>query len=282
MILGVLVLMALFVAGYAVYDNGRPAPIPHKEMFFNGYVTYYRRVYYFPRMTIAHVLVIDRKESKARFLITPPDNAVGPPLNARTTSEFLEEYGVQIAINGDGFHPWWSRGPLDYYPQTGDPVTPNGMAVFERKTYAEGDGIGPVLYITRRNTLTFRKPGNINHAIAGDRLLVQGGEKEPGLDDLVREPRTAIGFNENSRWVYLVVVDGRQPFYSAGATFSELADILIAHGAHYGVSLDGGGSSTMVIQGEDGQARILNTPIDQYVPGRETPVANHIGIFLRP
>jgi exopolysaccharide biosynthesis protein len=31
-------------------------------------------------------------------------------------------------------------------------------------------------------------------------------------------------------------------FYSAGATFDELADILIAHGAYFGMSLDGGGS----------------------------------------
>jgi hypothetical protein len=36
----------------------------------------------------------------------------------------------------------------------------------------------------------------------------------------------------------------------------------------------------MVIEGEDGQPVILNSPVDQYVPGRERPVANHIGIFL--
>jgi len=46
------------------------------------------------------------------------------------------------------------------------------------------------------------------------------------------------------------------------------------------MSLDGGGSSTMVIEDENGQPRVLNSPIDQYVPGRERPVANHIGIFI--
>jgi exopolysaccharide biosynthesis protein len=89
-----------------------------------------------------------------------------------------------------------------------------------------------------------------------------------------------LDFNKNGRWLYLVVVDGRQPLYSAGATFDELADILMAHGAYFGMSLDGGGSTTMVIEGADGQPVILNSPIDQYVPGRERPVANHIGIFL--
>ena len=247
---------------------------------FEGAVTYYRRVYYLPRLVIAHVLVVDTKADGFRTLVTPPDHDDGPPLDARTTSQFLEEFGAQIAVNGDGFHPWWSRGPLDYYPGPGDPVTPNGYAASNGKVYAQGEPTEPVLYISRRGDPSFREPGRVFNAIAGDRYLVQGGEKVEGLDATERDPRTAIGFNKNGRWLYLVVVDGRQPFYSAGATFDELADILIAHGAYFGMSLDGGGSSTMVIQGADGEARILNSPIDQYVPGRERPVANHIGIFL--
>jgi len=281
-ILGLLFIIALCVAGYSLNNRGRPAPIPHKESLFDGAVTYYRRVYYLPRLVIAHVLVIDTKAKGFRFLVTPPDNKDGPPLNARTTTQFMEEFGSQIAINGDGFHPWWSRGPLDYYPQSGDPVTPNGYAASNGKVYSTGDETinSPTLYVTRRNGLSFRKPANVFNAISGDRYLVQGGDKVDGLDDTERDPRTALGFNRNGRWLYLVVVDGRQPFYSAGATFDELADILIAHGAYFGMALDGGGSATMVIRSKDGRPLILNSPIDQYVPGRERPVANHIGIFL--
>jgi len=266
--------------GYAIYDRGRPAPVPAKRTLYDGAVTYYRRVYYLPRLVIAHVLVIDTKSNGFRMLITPPDNQDGPPLNARTTSQFLEEFGLQIAINGDGFYPWWSRGPLDYYPEVGDPVTPNGFAASNGKVYAEGEPTEPVLYISRRGGLSFRKPGKVVNAIAGDRYLVLGGEKVADLDVRERDPRTAVGFNKNGRWLYLVVVDGRQPFYSEGATFDQLADILIAHGAYFGMALDGGGSATMVIQGQDGEPQILNSPIDQYVPGRERPVGNHIGIFL--
>ncbi len=279
-ILGLLALVTLCVTGYAIYDRGRPAPVPAKRTLFDGAVTYHRRVYYLPRLVIAHVLVIDIKARGFRLLVTPPDNSDGHPLNARTTTQFLDEFDAQIAINGDGFHPWWSRGPLDYYPQPGDPVTPNGFAASNGKVYAQGGSTDPVLYISRRGGLSFRKPGRVFNAITGDRYLVQGGEKVGGLDATERDPRTAIGFNKNGRWLYLVVVDGRQPFYSAGATFDELADILIAHGAYFAMSLDGGGSSTMVIEGADGEPIILNAPVDQYVPGRERPVANHIGIFF--
>jgi exopolysaccharide biosynthesis protein len=111
-------------------------------------------------------------------------------------------------------------------------------------------------------------------------MLVQSGEVIQGLDDTAIEPRTAIGTNHNGRWILLIVVDGRQPFYSAGATFAELADLMSDFGAFNAMSLDGGGSSTMVIEDENGEPLLLNSPIDSYIPGRERPVANHFGISI--
>jgi exopolysaccharide biosynthesis protein len=111
-------------------------------------------------------------------------------------------------------------------------------------------------------------------------MLVLKGALVEGLDDAELDPRTAVGINKNGRWLYLVVVDGRQPFYSDGATFTELAELFVDIGAYYAMALDGGGSSAMVVRGEDGRPVILNSPIDHYIPGTERPVANHIGIYL--
>jgi hypothetical protein len=276
----------LALAGvYFVSTFGRPAPVPVKREIYEG-VTYRRIVRYLPHAMIAHVIIIDRRTANAEFFVTPPDDIEGGALKARTTSEFLEEFGVQIAINGDGFFPWWSRSPADYYPHSGDPVTPNGFSAFRGKVYADGlqnDKREPTLYVSRRNELTFlRQPGNLQHAISGDRMLILGGEYFPDLDDEIIHPRTAIGINRNGRYVYLVVVDGRQPFYSAGATFRELAELMKDLGAHFAMALDGGGSSTLAVQGEGGKAVVLNSPIDSYIPGRERPVANHFGVFIKP
>ena len=112
-------------------------------------------------------------------------------------------------------------------------------------------------------------------------MLVVKGEVVPGLDDVELDPRTALGINRNGRYLYMVVVDGRQPFYSEGVTFAELAALLRKQGAYMAMSMDGGGSSTLVVEGKDGLPRILNTPIDNYIPGRERPVGNHLGIYLR-
>jgi len=283
-VFGSFIVMALCVAGYLFYDRGRPAPIPMKQRLYEG-VTYRRVVQIIPHSMIAHVLEIDTRVEGIELFVTPPDSDGKTPLNARTTSQFLDEFDLQIAINGDGFSPWWSRSPADYYPHVGDPVTPLGFAASNGEVYsmgvATGIGVKPTLYISRRNVLSFNNsPSNVYRAISGDRMIVLKGEAVPDSDDYELDPRTAIGMNRNGRYLYLVVVDGRQPFYSAGATFSELAQILIDQGAYIAMSLDGGGSSTMVIEGEEGQPVILNSPIDNYIPGRERPVANHLGIYV--
>ncbi|CAG0992804.1 hypothetical protein ANAEL_02396 [Anaerolineales bacterium] len=274
----------LVVVGYSMFSSGRPAPVPVKEKIMNG-VTYMRIVKYLPHSMVAHVLVIDKKMGKFQFMVTPPDEVEGGVLKARTTSQFLEEFDVQVAINVDGFFPWWSRSPADYYPHSGEPVTPNGFTASFGKKYADGlQDIRPepTLYISRRGELTFNNPpSKLYHALSGDRMLIQGGEIIPSLDDTQIDPRTAIGINRNGRFTYLVVVDGRQPFYSEGATFVELADLLKELGAFYAMSLDGGGSSTMVIEGENGKPVILNSPIDNYIPLRERPVANHLGVYIK-
>jgi uncharacterized protein YigE (DUF2233 family) len=282
-LIGVLVLMGLCIGGYLLYDRGRPAPVPMKQKLYDG-VTYRRVVRLLPRPMIAHILIIDTKAKGIEFLVTPPDAEGETPLKARTTSQFLKGFGLQIAVNGGGFSPWWSHSPADYYPHAGDPIAPAGFTASNGKVYwttSETEGIPPALYISRRNVLSFNnEPNRIHSAISGDRMIVLKGEIAPDLDDEELDPRTAVGINRNGRYLYLIVVDGRQPLYSDGATFTELAELFVDQGAFQAMSLDGGGSSTMVMEGEDGTPVIMNSPIDHYIPGTERPVGTHLGIYI--
>jgi hypothetical protein len=284
-ILSIILIIVFCFGGYLFLGRGRPALVPMKQNLYEG-VTYRRVVQWIPRPMIAHVLIVDTKAKGIEFLVTPPDSEGEHPLKARTTSQFLDEFGLQIAVNGDGFSPWWSRSPADYYPHLGDPVIPLGFAASKGKVYSTGvetdTGVEPVLYISRRNALTFNnQPNNVYSAISGGRMIVQKGEAVPELDNQALEPQTAIGINRNGRYLYIVVVDGRQPLYSNGITFAKLAELLIKQGAYIAMSLDGGGSSTMVIEGKNGEPDILNSPIDNYIPGRERPVGNHLGIYIK-
>jgi hypothetical protein len=278
-----LIVLVLCVSSYLLYDRGRPAPVPVKQKLYEG-VTYRRVIRVLPHPMIAHVLVIDTRTKGLAFLVTPPDSAEEKPLKARTTSQFLEEFNLQIAINGGGFSPWWSRSPADYYPHEGDPIVPAGFTASNGKTYWVGSDTPkaePTLYLSRRNVVSFNNhPNKIYNAISGDRMLVLKGEVAPDLDDERLNPRTAVGTNKSGRYLYIVVVDGRQPFYSEGATFVDLAQFMIDQGAFTAMSFDGGGSSTMVIEGANGTPRLMNSPIDNYIPGRERPVGTHLGIYV--
>ncbi|MFH2037967.1 MAG: phosphodiester glycosidase family protein [Chloroflexota bacterium] len=254
-------------------------PIPQRKQLYDG-VIYYRRFHLKPRLLIAHIITVDLNTPGLEFLVTPGDPNSEFPLTARTTSEFAKQFDLQVAINGDGFTPWYSNSILSYYPHPGDGVVPNGNAISQGVMYHGGSN-QPTFYITASNQVSFTLPGDERtyNAISGDSMIVINKEAVPGLDDVVAAPRTAIGIDGAGSKLVIVVVDGRQFLYSQGATMSELAEILILYGADTAMNLDGGGSSTLVVESELG-VKVMNSPIDRNIPGFERAVGNHLGIKI--
>lgn len=275
---GLAAFAAVIALGVIVYYWGRPAPVEMREEIYPC-VVYYRRVHYAPRTMIAHIVTVDLTCKNIDVFVTPPEKGDKPmPLRAQTTSQFLQEYDLQIAINGDGFTPWWSRSPLDYYPHVGDPITPNGFAASQRREY--GEIKGPTLYFTDRDEASFGAPiRKIYNAISGMGWLVREKQVIEDLNDTREAPRTAVGVDGPGTRLIMIVVDGRQPFYSDGATIAELAELMLFYGGDNAIMLDGGGSSTLVIDWPGTGPRVMNSPIDNYIPGRQRPVGNHLGIF---
>lgn len=89
----------------------------------------------------------------------------------------------------------------------------------------------------------------------------------------VRMPRTGIGYDRAGRTLIVAVVDGYQRGYSRGITQAEFAALLREFGADTAMELDGGGSSTMVVEG-----RVVNRPPDAT---GERYVANALLFFWR-
>lgn len=87
-----------------------------------------------------------------------------------------------------------------------------------------------------------------------------------------RHPRTAIAKLRDGK-VLLVAVDGRQPNHSVGMSLNELADLLLEFGVIEAINLDGGGSTTMVVEN-----KVVNKPSDQ---AGERPVSDALLVFLR-
>lgn len=89
-----------------------------------------------------------------------------------------------------------------------------------------------------------------------------------------RHPRTAIGVKSDGHWLF-VVVDGRQPHFSVGMTVKELAYFMHELGCSSALNLDGGGSSTLYLDG-----KVVNVPSPSDEDGKdavdERPVSDAI------
>ncbi|MGE5497715.1 MAG: phosphodiester glycosidase family protein, partial [Syntrophothermus sp.] len=86
---------------------------------------------------------------------------------------------------------------------------------------------------------------------------------------LTRNPRTIVGFSNDSTKCYILVVDGRQT-YSVGMDMYEMAKLMRTLKIHHAMNFDGGGSAVMVLN-----HAIMNKPSD----GAERAVSNGLMVI---
>lgn len=118
---------------------------------------------------------------------------------------------------------------------------------------------------------------NVEDALGGGPALVSEGEVRVATNEEVffgsaipyTHPRTAAGITADGT-LLLLLVDGRQR-QSRGVRLEELAAILVEIGAEEALNLDGGGSSSLVVNG-----RLLNNPVGR---GTEREVMTALGVF---
>jgi exopolysaccharide biosynthesis protein len=107
-----------------------------------------------------------------------------------------------------------------------------------------------------------REWDQVEDIVSGGPLLLWKGTRleEPEVESisnsffLARHPRTAAGVRADGTLLF-VTVDGRQPRESVGMSLPELTDLMVELGCVSAINLDGGGSTTMVIDG-----KIANRP----------------------
>jgi exopolysaccharide biosynthesis protein len=90
--------------------------------------------------------------------------------------------------------------------------------------------------------------------------------------DTTRHPRTLIGVDASGA-IWLVTVDGRNPLLSLGMSFTELQRLSRRLGLRSALNLDGGGSTTMWVDGQ-----VVNRPTD---PQGLRPVSEAIVVVPR-
>lgn len=97
----------------------------------------------------------------------------------------------------------------------------------------------------------------VSHLIQNGKIaLTWEAEKASRSFAESRHPRTAVAKMKDGK-LLMITVDGRQPGISVGMTLQELAEYLLSLGVVDAINLDGGGSTTMVLDG-----RVVNKPSD--------------------
>lgn len=225
-----------------------------------------------PGPTRVWVAAVDTCAPGVSFRFTSPDDFGG---RSQVTSTFLDATGVQLATNGDFFDH-------DFGMNVGNGVSWEGRASVSpaRDTATSGTfAVGADRIELYPTDVVFPRPEAWMEEVVGGRwTLVQDGVGLYGFYDGgfvcapgLRHPRTLVGLSEDQRTVYLAVGDGRGFGGSVGLTCDEAIDLMLDAGAWNVVGLDGGGSSTMVLDG----VGVLNLPTD----GHERSVLNHLGVY---
>ncbi|HWL65753.1 MAG TPA: phosphodiester glycosidase family protein [Actinomycetota bacterium] len=145
-----------------------------------------------------------------------------------------------------------SCSPSRVYPQGGTTIA----AAMGSQREPEMAGFIPGEQVTLGWSLGW---SGVFDTVGGNPTLVENGsisvqqENDPFF---TRHPRTGVGSTPDGR-ILMVIVDGRRPGYSVGMTPRQFAKLFLSLGADWALNLDGGGSTTMTVNG-----RIVNRPSD--------------------
>jgi hypothetical protein len=286
-ILGFGILLAPILI-YNIPYFSRPAQTNEVRSLFQG-IAYRREFRSNPRPVVIHTVSIDLKAPGIGIFVTP--GTATPDLtetNARTATEFLKEFKLQLAVNANFFYPCIEAAPWDYYPRSGDRVNNVGHAISQSQAYSQPDARFPALCFDANNRAQIVEngtcPQGTAHAVAGDTVLVKNGKsvaqsQEKSKDD---QPyaRTVVAIDFTGQKLWLIVADGKQRLYSEGLKLSEITEISMQLGADTVLNLDGGGSATLAVASPSG-AQLLNAPIQNKMPMQQRPISNHLGFYAR-
>jgi len=177
-----------------------------------------------------------------------------------TTSNIAKANGAVAAINAGGFYDPNGTGtgrlPYGFILRDGDYILGKDVGPDEDVDFVGFSKSGNLI-AGNYNKTQLKEMGAVEGITFGPPLIVDGKKMiTEGDGGWGVGPRTAIGQKKDGTVLFLVV-DGRQPGYSLGATLRDVQDILYEQGCYIAANLDGGSSSTLFYNGS-----VVNNPAD--------------------
>jgi len=210
-----------------------------------------------------HGYLLTVRDPKTVKLVVP--NKVG---RGEKVSSMVKRTGAIAGVNAGGFaDPNWR----------GNGFKPIGLVISQGRIYYNGLGNVKSVQIVGidkngkmlagKYTIDELMELGISEAVSfSPRIIVNGKGLIPNRSQgWGVAPRTVMGQREDGTILFLLI-DGRQPGYSIGATLYDAQEILLEHGAVIAANLDGGSSTVLVTEGGE----IVNKPSsssgERYLP----------------
>ncbi len=220
------------------------------------------------RFFVAHIDVNDPSQLQTAFA-----NEQYNKTFVEATSDIAARHDAVLAVNGD------------YYNYKDD----TGLIIRNGTLYRDKRGTRDYLLVMEDGSFEtiYKKdyePGHgeeylaqgVKQSFFFGPILVDNGEAVEiyekymiSTSDETREPRTAIGWAGGNHYIF-IVADGRRDNWSEkGITLQELQQVFVEEGALVAYNLDGGGSATLIFEGER---------LNQASGARERPVSDIVYI----
>jgi hypothetical protein len=235
------------------------------------------------RPQLVNCLRINLADLDITFVATPSNGPDPLETLSATGSEFLADTGAHAGINTSFYTPCCSSAPenknlIGLAVSDGELVSP---AQSEARAALLIDALNEAFFV---NTVTdsYSLDG-VLFAFAGSNFVLGSGRDLPTGPDTSHPARTLVGIGDrdtpgDNALLYLVTIDAGLSGVSDGATRRESAEWLFRFGAHTGVNLDGGGSTTMVWRTPSGSIERLN----RLGGGTQRSNGNNFGVYAAP
>ena len=165
-----------------------------------------------------------------------------------------ERYGGIVCINGGGFvdYGYGSGIPTGYVIEDGEITWSDGDVNSARGNIIGMTGDGKLKLMSSATGQEALEAGIVDALEFGPFLIVNGKSLEIHGDPWGRSPRVAIAQRQDGVMMFLVI-DGEN--YINGASLQDVVDTLLKYGAYNAANLDGGTSSTLIVNN-----KLINNP----------------------
>ncbi len=231
-----------------------------------------------PRPMKAHAVRIDLQAPGVEAVVHSPEPEDGGALKTIYASDFLLRNGLQVAMSAGSFNPF------PYFP--GVTIRLDSLGINDGRQFSpQAPNLDSLLILKDRRAVLYRHftpMTNHPNAIAGVGgmwINLLGGTNQYERHE--PEAASVAGVSEDGRYLYWLIVDGRQPGYSEGATPVETGEMMRQLGAEDAINMDGGSVVTLVFDdGEEG-FEIRNQPCHPFITGVQRPIGGIIGFKAR-